>query len=85
MRRDYFDVSAGPGYAMKLGDERHHIGNMFDHMPAYHFIEFVIGKRIWRLAQIVKDIGISARIRVDADRARILVASTTYVQDLLSV
>jgi hypothetical protein len=72
------------GNAMKLRDESHYIGNMFNHMPAYYFIEFVIREGIWRLAQIVNDVGIRARIRVDTDRARTLVAPTTYVEDLLS-
>ena len=46
VRRDDQNSAAGPGDAVKLGNERHHIRNMLGDMTANDLVKFVVRKRI---------------------------------------
>lgn len=81
--RDDLDDSAGFSNSMKLTDKSHYVRNMFNHVAADNLIEGIIVKRIRKHSEIVNDVGISSRIRVDSKRAWILVLPAAYIQDFL--
>ena len=82
VRRYDLYQTRGPGYAMKLADERHDVRNVLNDVTTNDFIKFVVGKRIGDRAQVVQDIGVGPRIRVYSDRARIFILATSYVENL---
>ena len=84
VRRDDFDPAAGPGDAMKFRNKRHHIRYVFNHMAADDFIELIVGEGIGQYPQIMNDICVATRIRIDTDSPRVFVLATADVEDLLS-
>ena len=82
MRSDDLDSSARTRDAMKLGDERHHIGHVLNDMTADDFIEFIRGKGVRQRSQIVNHIGMASRIGVHTDGTGELVLSATDIKDL---
>ena len=66
---------------MQLGDEAKHVRHVFDHMTANDLVKLIFTERIGKHSEIVNDIGMTARVRVDADCARKLVLTTTNVEN----
>src|SRR5690606_9658212 len=62
------DAAAGLCYAVKFGDERHNVGDVFDDVAGDYEVEFVIGERVRDVAEVVDDIGGGAGVIVEADR-----------------
>jgi hypothetical protein len=56
------------GDAVQLVDESNYIGNMFNNMSTDNGLEFVIAERIWKLAKIMKDISMTPRVGIYANR-----------------
>jgi hypothetical protein len=56
---------------------------MLDHMTTNDFFEFVIRERVRKDAEIVNDVGMTARICIDADSAGKLILAAAYVQNSL--
>ena len=53
---------------------------MFDHMTTNDLVELIIGKRIRNDTEIVNDVGMTARVGVDTDRAGKFILTTPDVQ-----
>jgi len=53
---------------------------MFDHMAADDLIEFVVGKRKGKDTEVMDDIGIAARIGIEADGAGKLILAAADVE-----
>ena len=83
MRCEYLQLSTGLRDAMQLGYEPNHVRYVFDHMPADYLFKLVVGKGKRKDAEIVNDIGMTAWVGVDADRAGEFILATTYVQNSL--
>jgi len=81
MRRDQFYPSAVFRDPIELADERHDIRNMLDGMVRDDEIEFVIGKRIGKCAEIMDHIGAGFRIVVQTDRTFVLICSAADVEN----
>ena len=43
-------------------DERHYVRDVLGYVAANNFVELIVGKRIWDVAQVVNDICVSLRI-----------------------
>ena len=82
MRCDDLDQTAGLRDSMQLIDEAQYVGHMFDNVATYYLIEFVVPKRIRKESKIVNDVGLSPRVRVDADRAGKFILAAADVQNL---
>ncbi len=82
VRRYDFDQAAGSRDAVKFAHKRHHIRNVFDDVPTNNFVKLIVGKRIGNVSEIVKYVGVCSWIRVDPNRARILVLSAAHVENL---
>jgi len=88
VRSDDLNAPTGSGNSMQLTNECHHVGDVFNDVSADDQIKFVVWEWIWQNAEVVNNIGVAARVGVNADRTRKLVLTTTDVQDfqrLLSV
>src|ERR1043165_5975245 len=55
---------------------------MLDNVTANDLVEFVVGERIWKRSEIVNDICVTQAIRIDPDRTRKLVLTTTDIENL---
>lgn len=82
MGSDDFYSTTGLGYAVKFGNESHHVRNVLNHVPADDLIEFVFLKGVWHVAKIVNYISARAWIGVDSDRARVLVLAAAHIENL---
>src|SRR5689334_12542556 len=83
VRRENLEFAAGPGDAMQLRDEPDHVRHVLDHVTTNDLFKLVVVEWIRKDAEIVNDIGVTARIRVDANRAGKFVLATAYVQNSL--
>jgi len=81
VRSDDFYPAARLRDAMQLVDEAKHIRNMFDHMATNDLFKLVIGERVWKRSEIVNDVSVSSTVRVDTDRAGILVLTTADIKN----
>jgi hypothetical protein len=84
MRRENFQNAAGLRNPMQLVNETEYIWNVLDHVATNDLFKFVIRERKWIGAEIVNHICMTQTIRVDADRARKFVLTTTDVEDLFA-
>ena len=66
---------------MQLVDESKYVRNVLDHMPANNLLELIVSEWIWKVAEVVNDVGVASRVRVDADRAGIFVLSTPNIKN----
>jgi len=66
---------------MEFSYKAEYIGNVLDYMTANNLVELVIIKRIRKDTKIVKDVGVTAWVRVDADGAGKLILTTPDVQN----
>ncbi len=82
MRRDESNPPAVSRDPVKFTDKRHYVGHMLDDVPRNYQIEFVVGKRVGKLAQIVNDIRGRLRIVVQPDRAFVFIGSAAHIKDL---
>ena len=78
---DYFESPSRLGNSMQLVNESEDVGYVLDDVTTDDLVELVVVKRIGKDAQVMNEIGLSSRIRVDTDRARKLVLPTSYVQN----
>jgi len=81
MRSDDLQHPAWLRDAMQLVDETKHIRNMFDHMATNDLFKLVIGEWVWKRSQVVNDVSVSRTVRVDTDRAGILVLTTADIKN----
>jgi hypothetical protein len=81
VRGNDFDGASRSGDAVDLRDKGHHVGHVFDHMTAYDLIKLVGAEGIGQDTQIMNDIGMAARIRVDAYRSGILILTAADIED----
>lgn len=81
VRRQDLQHTTGLRDAMQLVDEAEHIGNMLDHMSTNDLVELVIIKRIGKRSEVVNDVGMTARVRVDTDSAGKFVLTTPNVEN----
>ena len=80
MRSNDLQPATGPRDAMQFGDEPKHVGHVLDHVTTNDLVELIVSERIWNDAEIMNDVGVTARVRIDTDRAGKLVLATTDVQ-----
>ena len=82
VRRYYFYQTRWFSYAMKVANERHDIGNVFNYVTANNQIKLIFGKRIGNDAEIVNNVCVGAWIRIDTDGAGILVLPAADIKNL---
>ena len=83
MRSDDFDQTTWFSNSVKFANKRHYVRHVFDHMPANDLVKLIVRERIRKDSEIVNDVSMTARVRVDADCARKLVLTTTDVENSL--
>jgi hypothetical protein len=66
---------------MQLVYESEDVWYVLDDVTTDDLVELVVVKGIGEDTQVMNEIGLSSRIRVDTDRARKLVLPTPYVQN----
>ena len=81
VRGNDFYLAARLRDAMQLVDETKHIRNVFDHMATNDLFKLVIGEWVWKRSQVVNDVSVSRTVRVDTDRAGILVLTTADIKN----
>lgn len=81
VRRQDLQHSAGLRDAMQFVDEAEHVRDMLYDMAADDLVELIIIKRIRKDAEVVNDVGMTTRVRVDADSAGKLVLTTANVEN----
>lgn len=81
MRCKDLELAAGLRDAMQLRDESDHIRHVLNYMAADNLFKLIVTERIRKDTEIVEDISMTARIRIDADRAGKLVLSAADVQN----
>ena len=67
---------------MQLSDETKNIGNVLDDVSTNDFFELIVVEGVREAAEIVNDVGVTSRVRIDADRAGIFVLSTANIKNL---
>ena len=79
------DLQSAAGFRdpVQLCDETKHIWNVLDHMTANDLFKLIVAERIRECSEIVNDVCMASRVRVDADRAGKFVLTTTNIKDLL--
>jgi hypothetical protein len=82
VRRYDFDQTRWFSYPVKLADEGHDVGNVFNYVAADNQIEFIVGKRIRQNAEIVNDVCVSSWIGIYANGAGVFVLATADVENL---
>jgi hypothetical protein len=80
MRRHEPDNPPGACNSMKLAHDGHRLAHVFDHMPADHFVEAVVRKRVRQVVEIVDDVGGGPGIHIHPDGPWHLVRSTSNIQ-----
>ena len=85
MRSNNLDSSTRPCDAIKLSDKGHHVGHVLDDVAADNLVELIVDEGIRDGAEVVNNIGIAARVRVDAYSAGMLILSASDVKDLLAL
>jgi hypothetical protein len=65
---------------MQLCDEADHIRNVLDHVVTNYLFKLIVGEWIGKDAEIVNNIGVTTRIRVNANCAGKFVLATAYVR-----
>jgi len=83
MRRNDLQSAAGLGDAMQFRNEPEHVRHVLDHVTTNDLVEFIVGERIRKDAEIVNDVRMTARVRVNTDRAGKLILTTTNIKDFL--
>ena len=68
---------------MQFIDESKHIRNMLDHVTTNDLFEFVINEWVWKRSEVMNDISMTQAIRIDADRSRKLILTTTDIKNFL--
>ena len=81
VRRNDLQPASGLCDAMQLGDEPKHVRHVLDHVTTNDLVELIVSERIRNDAQIMNDVGVTPRVRIDTDRAGKLVLATTDVED----
>jgi len=66
---------------MKFSYETHHIGNVLDHVSTDDEIKLVVFEWIRKRSEIVNNVGVTSRIRVDPNRARKLILAAAHIQN----
>ena len=69
--------------AMQLRDEPQHIRHMLDHVTTNYLFKLIISEWIWKRSEIMNDVSVTQKVRIDTDRAGKLVLTTTNVENLL--
>ena len=69
--------------AMQFVNKAQDVGNMFNDVTANDLFEFIVGEGIRKHSQIMNHICMTQSIRIDTDRSRKLVLTTTDIKDLL--
>lgn len=80
MRRNDFQFAPGLRNPVKFVHESENVRNMFDDMPANNFIKLAITEGIRKDAKVMYDVSVTARVRIDANRARYFILAATDVQ-----
>ncbi len=75
------DPSARTPDAMQLFHRRQHVADVLDHVDHADLVEQVVAEGIRRTIQVADHVRRGVRIAIDADRAGVLVAPASYVQD----
>ena len=81
VRRENLESAAGLGNPMQLRDEPDYIRHVLDHMTANDLFKLVVTEWIRKNTEVMNDVGMTSRVRVDADRAGELVLAAAYVQN----
>ena len=82
MGRDDRDAAAGFRDPIEFGNQREDIRHVLDQMTANDLVKLVVRKWIRDDAQIVNDVRVRLRIRIDSDRSRHLVPAAANVKNL---
>ena len=83
MRRYDLESATRLRDAMKFRYERKHVRHMLDHVIANDQFKLIVSERIRKDAEIVDDVGMTARVSVDTDCAGKLILATANVQNSL--
>lgn len=81
VRRNNLQFATGLGDAMQLSHEADYIWNMLDYMATDDLLKFVVHERIRKHPEVVDDVGMTPRIRVDADSTGEFVLTTADIQN----
>ena len=68
---------------VQLCDKPQHVRNMFDHVTTNDLFELIVAERIRKGSEIVNDVSMAQRIRIDADRAGEFVLTTANIKHFL--
>lgn len=82
VRRQQLYSAAISCNAIEFGDERHHVRYVFDDVIGHDEVKFVVRKRVRKIAEIMDDIGVRARIIVQADSPFGLIGPAADIQDI---
>ena len=82
MRRNDKEMTAGFGNTVQFVYKAQDVWDVFDHMPADNFVEFIVLKWIREVTKIVNDVSVRSRITIDAHRVRKFILTTTNIEDL---
>ena len=80
---DNLDSSPRLRDPVQLVNEAKDVRNMLDNVATDNFVELVVTKRIRKDSQIMNDVGLRARIRIDADCAGKFILPASNIQNLL--
>ena len=67
---------------MQLSYETKHIWQMFDDVLADDLVKLVVSERIGKDTQVVNHVGMTPRVRIDADSSWNLILPAANVQNL---
>jgi hypothetical protein len=82
MRRKEPDAAAIAGNAVKFGHKGHYVGDVLGDVVRDDQIEFVIGKWVRYIAEVVDNVGGRSRIVVEADRPLEFVCAAADIENL---
>ena len=81
VRSKYLQFAAWLCDPVQLSDETKHIRNVLDHVAANDLFKLIVAERIGKGSEIVNDVCMASRVRVDADRAGKLVLTTANIKN----
>lgn len=81
MWRNDLQSTAGLRDAMQLRDESKNIGNVLDDVATNDLFKLIVAEWIWKGPEIVNDICMAQRIRIDAKRAGKFVLATADIEN----
>jgi len=80
VRRNDLQSATGSRDAMQFGNEPKYVRHVLNHVTTNDLVELIVSEWIWNDAEVMNDVSVTARVRIDTDRAGKLVLATTDVK-----